>query len=276
VAGVGAQLRSRRTAAGLSLRQFAKMLGVSASFISQIENGKSQPSVATLYQMCNALDITVDELFAASAGPSAAADDAADDAGDGAADGADRAAGQDEGDEAAGGAAGAAGRTTGGGSAAGGVTGGSGVTVTRAAGPQRGARRGSDLNAALATLNDAGPAHDGPVVTPGQRRRLVLDTGVTWEQLSSMHERAVDFMYVTYDVGGSSTSGELLTRHSGVEYGYVISGELEISLGFESYKLGPGDAISFDSSIPHRLDNVGSVPVKAIWVVHGRVRGHEH
>jgi DNA-binding XRE family transcriptional regulator len=65
VAGVGAQLRERRQAAGLSLRQFAKILGVSASFISQLENGKSQPSVATLYQICNALKVTVDEVFAA-------------------------------------------------------------------------------------------------------------------------------------------------------------------------------------------------------------------
>lgn len=246
VAGVGAQLRTRRAAAGLSLRQFAKMLGVSASFISQIENGKSQPSVATLYQMCSALDITVDELFSAASTAPAPARDAA----------------------------------VGGSAAEGGAQGpanGPGATVTRAARPPQAGRRGGDISAALASMNGAEPEQDSPVVTPDRRRRLVLDTGVTWEQMSSIHERLVDFMYVTYDVGGSSTGGELLTRHSGVEYGYIISGELEITLSFETYKLGPGDAISFDSSTPHRLDNVGQVPVVAIWVVHGRgVRGHEH
>ncbi|MDT0616790.1 helix-turn-helix domain-containing protein, partial [Streptomyces lancefieldiae] len=45
LSGVGGALRLHRNAKGLSLRQFARQLGVSASFISQLENGKSQPSV---------------------------------------------------------------------------------------------------------------------------------------------------------------------------------------------------------------------------------------
>src|SRR6266496_1998650 len=63
VSNVGARLRRRREEAGLSLRQFARSLGVSASFVSQLENGKSQPSVATLYLICNALELSIDELF---------------------------------------------------------------------------------------------------------------------------------------------------------------------------------------------------------------------
>jgi mannose-6-phosphate isomerase-like protein (cupin superfamily) len=41
---------------------------------------------------------------------------------------------------------------------------------------------------------------------------------------------------------------------------------LEITLGFETYRLTSGDSISFDSSRPHRLANAGDVPVEAIWV----------
>jgi mannose-6-phosphate isomerase-like protein (cupin superfamily) len=108
------------------------------------------------------------------------------------------------------------------------------------------------------------------VVEPHQRRRLVLDSGVVWEQLSSAHESAVDFLQVRYEVGGSSVPGEHLTRHSGIEYGYIISGTLEVSLGFDTYRIGPGDSISFDSATPHRLTNNGDVPVEAIWFVHGR------
>src|SRR5665811_1719493 len=44
---IGARLRARRLARGISLRQFARDLEVSASFISQLETGKAQPSVAT-------------------------------------------------------------------------------------------------------------------------------------------------------------------------------------------------------------------------------------
>ena len=57
-----------------------------------------------------------------------------------------------------------------------------------------------------------------------------------------------------------------LIRHVGTEYGFVLSGTLEITLGFETYRLHASDSISFDSSRPHRLANVGDVPVEAIWV----------
>jgi quercetin dioxygenase-like cupin family protein len=115
-----------------------------------------------------------------------------------------------------------------------------------------------------------------PVVRLGGGRRLVLDTGVTWEQLSTGGSQSVNFMLVTYDVGGSSTVDERLTRHSGYEYGYVISGELNVTLAFEDYQLGAGDAIAFDSATPHRLHNEGDVPVKSIWFVLGRDGHHDH
>jgi len=57
-----------------------------------------------------------------------------------------------------------------------------------------------------------------------------------------------------------------LIRHVGTEYGFMLSGTLEITLGFETYQLNAGDSIAFDSSRPHRLANVGDVPVEAIWV----------
>ena len=59
---IGARLRARRLARGISLRQFARDLEVSASFISQLETGKAQPSVATLFAICAALDIATDDL----------------------------------------------------------------------------------------------------------------------------------------------------------------------------------------------------------------------
>lgn len=79
---LGPRLREARTRAGLSLRAAARELGVSPSFVSQMENGKSQPSVATLYSLAQLLGVSVDELFAAeapepSAEPMVAHEDAA-------------------------------------------------------------------------------------------------------------------------------------------------------------------------------------------------------
>jgi quercetin dioxygenase-like cupin family protein len=56
-------------------------------------------------------------------------------------------------------------------------------------------------------------------------------------------------------------------RHSGTEYGHVLSGELVLTLGFEKHRLTPGDSVSFESTTPHRYHNDGSVPAVGVWFV---------
>lgn len=60
---LGSRLKDIRLKAGLTLRELARQAHVSPSFISQIENGKSQPSVATLYAFAKLLGVSIDELF---------------------------------------------------------------------------------------------------------------------------------------------------------------------------------------------------------------------
>lgn len=62
--GVGAELRRVRLERKLSLRSLAASVGVSASLLSQIETGKTQPSVSTLYALVNHLEISLDALLA--------------------------------------------------------------------------------------------------------------------------------------------------------------------------------------------------------------------
>jgi len=60
---LGVRLKQARQKSGLSLREVARQLQVSPSFVSQMENGKSTPSVVTLYALAQLLKVTVDELF---------------------------------------------------------------------------------------------------------------------------------------------------------------------------------------------------------------------
>ena len=209
---VGTRLRERRVARGISLRQFARDLDVSASFISQLETGKAQPSVATFYSICAALDISIDELFAESES----------------------------------------------------------LTAANSNGPTDAENNHwrTELRDDAKAVIEAAPANgsSSPVVHPGERRVIVLDSGVTWESLTSTHHDRTDFMFVRYDVGGSSTLEGRMMRHVGTEYGYILRGRLEITVGFETNLVVAGDSISFDSSRPHRLTNVGDEPVEAIWV----------
>lgn len=109
-----------------------------------------------------------------------------------------------------------------------------------------------------------------PLVHPGERQVIDLASGVRWEELTSDSEDGVDFLHAIYDVGGTSTPDESLMRHHGREYGYIISGQLGVQIGFQTYELDPGDSIAFDSTEPHRLYNRGDEPVHAIWFVVGR------
>ncbi len=63
---VGSELRRVRESKKLSLRAVASSVGVSASLLSQVETGKTQPSVSTLYALVNHLGISLDGLMGTS------------------------------------------------------------------------------------------------------------------------------------------------------------------------------------------------------------------
>jgi transcriptional regulator with XRE-family HTH domain len=104
----------------------------------------------------------------------------------------------------------------------------------------------------------------------GRRRAIDLETGVRWERLTPEADPEADFLYVVYEVGGSSCQEDRFIRHSGREYGLVLSGMLEVTVGFDRYELGPGDSICFDSTVPHCLRTIGNKPVHGVWFVVGR------
>jgi transcriptional regulator with XRE-family HTH domain len=196
---IGDRLREVRNARGLSLRGLAARLGVSASLISQVETGRAQPSVRTLYAIAAELGISLDELLFTDA---ASIDD-----------------------------------------------------------PGEPTEPGAVPEIRL-------PAD--PVQRAGNRTAIRLASGVVWERLTTASIPNVDFLHVTYEVGGASSPEHEFQRHAGQEWGYVLSGRLGVTIGFDEVVLGPGDAIAFDSTTPHRLANVGDEPVHGIWFVLGR------
>ena len=59
----GEALRELRRSRGLSLRTLARKSGCSPSFISQIEQGKTSPSLVSAKRICRALDMTIAEFL---------------------------------------------------------------------------------------------------------------------------------------------------------------------------------------------------------------------
>jgi transcriptional regulator with XRE-family HTH domain len=109
-----------------------------------------------------------------------------------------------------------------------------------------------------------------PVLTPAQRKTISLADGVRWERLTAVPDKDLEFLIVVYNVGAESCPKDALIRHGGKEYAYLISGRLGIKISFEEFELGPGDSISFDAQMPHRLWTVGREPAVALWVVLNR------
>ncbi len=107
---------------------------------------------------------------------------------------------------------------------------------------------------------------DDPVQR-GDARASVHLPGVTWERLTARDDAAVDFLYVTYEVGAESCPADNLMRHGGYEYGLILEGRLGIRIGFRTYELAAGDSISFDSMEPHRFWTVGDEPSRSVWLV---------
>jgi transcriptional regulator with XRE-family HTH domain len=195
---LGAALRATRETRGLSLREVARQVEVSPSFISQVELGKANPSVGTLYALVSVLGVSLNELL-----------------------------------------------------------GGPDATAARDSAP-----------VPPPGGSPTWPRIDQPVVRSGERRRVQM-SGVLWERLTA-DDPYVDFLHVEYSPGSASCPADDMVRHGGREYGVIVSGRLEVQVGFESYSLAPGDSIHFDSSTPHRLSNPHAEPCTAVWFVLAR------
>jgi transcriptional regulator with XRE-family HTH domain len=110
----------------------------------------------------------------------------------------------------------------------------------------------------------------GPVRRRNRREVIRLADGVRWELLTPSPDPELEFLYVVYEVGAESCDKDLLVRHGGMEYAYLLSGKLGVRIGFSEYELNAGDSISFDAQSPHRLWTIGRKPAVAIWAVLNR------
>jgi len=55
-------------------------------------------------------------------------------------------------------------------------------------------------------------------------------------------------------------------QHPGIEFVYVVQGELALRIGGEDYQLAEGDAIYFDGTVPHTYRRIGEQPCQGLVV----------
>lgn len=117
---------------------------------------------------------------------------------------------------------------------------------------------------------EAGPAplrREDSIVTRAQARKK-LDfwrTGISKELVTPQTAApGTDMFLVAIEPGG--TTGAQVYTHAGEDAGFVLEGELELSVDGESYLLRPGDGFRFKSMLPHSFRNPGRIAARVLWV----------
>lgn len=189
---LGAKLRAIRRSKGLSLQRVANLTDLSKGFVSQVESGAANPSIASLKRIANGLGISMVDLFdsesngetAAPEGSTVASDDCPD------------------------------------------------VKVVRHNKRKMLAWPGSTAKTYL--------------LTPDMQRQLEVTLNV-------------------YEPGDES-GAEGMT-HAGEEFGLIVEGCLEVTVGGHVFRLEVGDTISYPSHIPHRTRALGEHMTRTVWVI---------
>jgi transcriptional regulator with XRE-family HTH domain len=100
------------------------------------------------------------------------------------------------------------------------------------------------------------PTNDDQVIYRAAELVEIGRNGISYRQVGgSLKRRALQLLHERLDPGADT--GVDMLRHESEESGVVIRGKLELTVGGQSYVLGPGDAYYFDSRLPHRFRNVG-------------------
>jgi len=107
------------------------------------------------------------------------------------------------------------------------------------------------------------PSETNPyLVRPKDRKKLTAGRGVRMELLAWGNTMMEPHLF---RIAPNRGSGESYS-HNGEEFLHVLKGQLQISLGSQSYRLKTGDSLYFDSSTPHEWHNPGKRETLVLWI----------
>lgn len=123
------------------------------------------------------------------------------------------------------------------------------------------------LGITMGSLFGAPPGEDSNgvhLMHPDERKTLKTEGGVGFQLLSKGLRLPCEFIMNRWPPG--STTGSEVYSHEGQECGILLEGELIVEVMGRTYHLQPGDTVTFDSSMPHRIINPGQKEAVAIWL----------
>ena len=117
-------------------------------------------------------------------------------------------------------------------------------------------------------LGEQGTSEMISVVRAGERQRLIDPQSGAERQLlaPTFLRRGVEVLW--YVIPPEQKTGVFPAHRQGVaEHITVIQGRLRCNLGTEEVTLDAGDSVSFDASVPHEFQNLGSNPCRYLLII---------
>ncbi len=111
---------------------------------------------------------------------------------------------------------------------------------------------------------EANEARDFSLMEIRERKVLTTQGGVQHQLLS--RNLTLPFEFISFEIPPEASTGEELYTHEGLECGLLLEGTIEIQVSDKVYRMKPGDTITLNSSIPHKLSNCGKKTAKGVWV----------
>ncbi len=99
---------------------------------------------------------------------------------------------------------------------------------------------------------------------PSRPRIVIGETRLVKELLSPRNDRNLRFMMITLPPGGIS---EDVLVGKGEKGGYVVAGQVELTVGAQRADLRQDDSFQFESQFPHRIANRSNEDAKVLWIM---------
>ncbi len=104
-------------------------------------------------------------------------------------------------------------------------------------------------------------AGERPVIVTDQLRK---GRGIRLERLIPYSRENLLQGNIHLIAPGGRSAGNIV--HAGEEIGYILEGQVELTVGRKRYRAKQGDLFHFRSELPHGYRNVGSKPARILWI----------
>lgn len=112
---------------------------------------------------------------------------------------------------------------------------------------------------------------DNPVVKKDERVKMFFpNSSVSYELMTSVEggeKNGAKMLAAKFSIRPKSSESEVYSIHEAEEILILVKGELEVTMGQESYNLKPGDTIYILSNVPHKIMNISDTFAEGYYVV---------